>query len=219
MIHIKVKLHNLGLLVFPLALSGCQQHTEGVASEASVSSSPFAQVKASGIKALQSTNDQRMNQISNPSSISVASNSLQCRFGTHDHSGAERAFVELQESGARIFETALPLPDKDFYQNRVSHCLVANNAIYALEQVDTQPQQTMKQTLLYIAKLSTDGKLLQTSYIDPRPNDDKSLTAWVEPDAGNFVLQADGSILVHGKWKHLHGDGSEHTFTQTIKQF
>jgi hypothetical protein len=104
--------------------------------------------------------------------------------------------------------TSIALPN-EAYQARITHCTKVGNALYALMQADTQPQQTLSQTLLYAVKLNAlTGTVIGSTYIAvPDVND--AYSSWVDKGQENFRATA-STLIVLGHYARL-AKPDEHT--------
>jgi peptidoglycan hydrolase-like protein with peptidoglycan-binding domain len=123
---------------------------------------------------------------------------LQCNVGSifSDEEAKAVGFIEIPSLDiyARV-----QLPDIDMFQNRITHCAVADGNIFVLEQVDTQRATSMRQTLLYVCKVDKKSqkckRVLTGSY-----------SSYVETDKSNFTIK-NGVIEIRGKSRPKDYDG------------
>jgi hypothetical protein len=103
------------------------------------------------------------------------------------------AYLAGQSQGVQ-WSTELPL-SPGTYQGRATHCIGTDKAIYVLVQSDTQPEQTLSQTLLRVLKLnSRDGEVLASVDVGPEGVSD-AWSAWVEEGEERFRLQGDVLVI------------------------
>jgi len=103
--------------------------------------------------------------------------------------------------GSVQWSQTLPLPP-DTYQGRATHCLGADGSLYVLIQSDTQPEQTLSQTLLQVLKIDLgNGALRARADVGPADVTD-AYSAWLEEGAENFQLQ-NGKLVMSGKYYRL----------------
>lgn len=181
------KHHRISLIVVcgvSLALAACESSSHGDAAPAAPTSSATAAPAASASAAATET-------VIPAGFSSYASESIgdgrQCVVGAAvDEDGLNQkpvVYIE-QTSGKPVWTRVLELP-KDTYQSRATHCLHQDNALYVLLQSDTQPQQSLSQTLLRV----------------------------VELDAGNGALRGGADVTVsgvQGAYSALVGEGAQH---------
>ena len=125
----------------------------------------------------------------------------QCLVGvqTDDDGMNEKPVAYLQKSSTNaIWHASLPLPPHT-YRARATHCAATPTTIYVLVQGDTQPEQSLSQTLLEVVALNrATGTITATKAIEP-PNASDAHTAWVE--AGDEHFSAQGKdLIVTGKY-------------------
>ena len=110
-------------------------------------------------------------------------------------------YVSAQDQKQVQWSQTLPLP-ADTYQSRATHCLATHEALYVLLQSDTQPEQTLSQTLLRVLKIDPrNGAVLASMDVVPAGVAD-AYSAWVEEGPENFRLH-DGKLVVSGKFYRL----------------
>ncbi|MFC3650432.1 hypothetical protein ACFONN_02675 [Dyella humi] len=114
----------------------------------------------------------------------------------------EKPVVYLSDVKAGfVWHVSLSIP-ADTYQGRATHCVASTNALFVLVQSDTQPQQSLSQTLLQVVKLDRkSGAVLSSRGIEV-PNIFAAHTSWVEKGDGNFVLDGN-SLIVMGRYELL----------------
>jgi len=142
---------------------------------------------------------------------------LQCLVGaqTDDDGMNEIPVVYLQKSStAVIWQTVLPMP-LHAYQARATHCVATPGTLYVLIQGDTQPEQSLSQTLLELVALDrATGTVTATSAIEP-PSVSQPHTTWV--DAGNEHLFAqDKDLVVTGKYALLSNRDNPQDFSLKV---
>lgn len=128
----------------------------------------------------------------------------QCLVGAKtDNDGMnEKPVIYLEKSSnTAIWHTSLPLPPHT-YQARATHCVGTPTALYVLVQGDTQPEQSLSQTLLEVVALNrATGVVTATKAID-LPNISDAHTTWVEAGDGHFSVQGK-DLIVTGKYAPL----------------
>lgn len=132
--------------------------------------------------------------------------------------GAEAAHIYRINSEQQkiIWQTPIKL-DADFYQNRLTHCSCNDTTCYALVATDTQPQQSLSQTLLSLVAISAaDGKIIHQRPIGKIPGASDSMSAWVEPGDNNFVVK-NNVIEINGKFRDMDSS-NEQEFSLTVNQ-
>jgi hypothetical protein len=144
-----------------------------------------------------------------------AGNNTRCVVGaTTDDDGLNQKPVVLvvEQSGARVLRSeTLALPSLA-YQARATHCRGADGFLYVLIQSDTQPEQTLSQTLLRIVKIDpASGAVIASADIDPTGVEDAH-SAWVEPGAGTFRLQ-NHKLAIRGMYYRLADPEARKPFT------
>jgi len=124
----------------------------------------------------------------------------------------QRPVLFLSEQGDRVrWAETLPLPP-DTYQSRATHCFEASGSLYILIQSDTQPEQTLSQTLLRVLSISPrNGTVIASVDIEPAGITDAH-SAWVEEGQENFRLQ-DGKVVVTGMYYRLAAPEDRKPFT------
>ncbi len=95
------------------------------------------------------------------------------------------------------------------FQSRATHCTSVGDSAFVLLQSDTQPEQTLSQTLLRVVKLNmkTGAVTLQKNLDVP-----KAYSAWVDEGADHFQWQA-GALVVSGTYRTSSDNDSQAAFT------
>ena len=102
----------------------------------------------------------------------------------------------------------LELPANSF-QSRATHCNQSDGALFVLLQADTQPEQTLSQTLLQVVKINpATGEILIRRDVAVT----SAYTAWVEEGASHFHW-VDGTLLISGNYRTQSDDGPQKSFT------
>lgn len=121
---------------------------------------------------------------------------------TDDDGMNEKPVVYLENSPKTVvWHVTLPLP-VNTYQARATHCVGTSSTLYVLVQGDTQPEQTLSQTLLEIVALNRSSGAVVASTLIDAPNVSEAHTTWVEDGDQHFVLQGN-SLTVTGKYALL----------------
>ncbi len=92
----------------------------------------------------------------------------------------------------------LELPS-DTYKGRATHCLYTQGAVFVLVQSDTQPQQTLSQTLLSVAKLDARTGAVKANTTIEVPDVAAAYSAWVDKGAHHFQWMGDG-VAIRGNY-------------------
>jgi len=120
-----------------------------------------------------------------------------------------------QASGKPIWVRALDLPS-DTYQSRATHCLRQGDALYVLLQSDTQPEQSLSQTLLRMVKLGIADGAVQAGGDVAVPGAKGAYSAWVEEGAGHLRWD-NGGVVVAGQYVALDAPEQRNAFTAALK--
>lgn len=88
---------------------------------------------------------------------------------------------------------------EDAYQARATHCVLGDDALYALLQTDTQSQQTLSQTVLSVAKLDLHGEVLDTRPLDIPDTTGQAYSAYVAEMPGDFRWEG-GRLRIRGEY-------------------
>lgn len=143
----------------------------------------------------------------------------QCLVGvqTDDDGMNEKPVAYLQKSSTTvIWHASLPLPPHT-YQARATHCVGTPTTLYVLVQGDTQPEQSLSQTLLEVVALNrATGAVTATKAIEP-PNASDAHTAWVEAGDGHFSAQGK-DLIVTGKYAPLSNRDNPQDFSLKVPQ-
>lgn len=120
---------------------------------------------------------------------------------TEDDGMNEKPVVHLEGANGIAWHMTLPLP-ADTYQARATHCIGTPTTLYVLVQGDTQPEQTLSQTLLEVVALQrTTGSVVASRAIDV-PNVSAAHTTWVDEGSQRFVAR-DGHLAISGQYATL----------------
>lgn len=124
----------------------------------------------------------------------------------------QRPFVYLSEQSSATLRwgKTLPLPVHT-YQGRATHCLMRDGALYVLVQSDTQPEQTLSQTLLRAVRIDPrNGAVVAEADIQPA-GVAEAHSAWVEEGADNFRLH-DRALVIAGRYYRLSAPENRKSF-------
>ena len=100
-----------------------------------------------------------------------------------------------------LWSKSLEIPSAT-YQGRATHCAASPNALFVLVQSDTQPQQTLTQTLLQLFKLDKkNGRVISEKDVIV-PGVSAAYTAWVDEGASNLSVKGD-RVVITGKYDLL----------------
>lgn len=143
----------------------------------------------------------------------------QCRVGarTDDDGMNEKPVAYLEKSSnIVIWHASLPLPPHT-YQARATHCIGTPTTLYVLVQGDTQPEQSLSQTLLEVVALNrATGAVIATKAVEP-PNISDAQTTWVEAGDGHFSAQGK-DLIVTGKFAPLSNRDDLQDFSLKVPQ-
>ena len=92
------------------------------------------------------------------------------------------------------------------YQSRATHCTSWGHALFVLLQSDTQPEQTLSQTLLSVARLDPATGTVQIQRDIQVPG---AFSAWVNEGRSHF--QWTGDVLVVSGNRRPHSSSDQHT--------
>lgn len=195
-------------LPIAIAAAGCApdmpSHTKGVAEPATEMAVPAAPMQAAtqdeDRTAMDATVPANFSEYAN----APAGNDRRCLAGAStDDDGLNQKpvlYVSGKDQAVQWSQT-LPLPP-DTYQSRATHCLGTDDLLYVLLQSDTQPEQTLSQTLLRVLKVdSGTGAVLASADVAPVGVTDAH-SAWVEEGSANFQLRKD-KLVVTGRYFRL----------------
>ncbi len=111
----------------------------------------------------------------------------------------QRPFVfVVNGKGGTIWKKALGLPVNS-YQARATHCEEIDDAIFILLQSDTQPQQTLSQTLLSVSKLDVHTGATQALATIAVPKLSGAYSSWVDEGADHFQWKND-ALVINGNY-------------------
>lgn len=143
----------------------------------------------------------------------------QCLVGvqTDDDGMNEKPVIYLQKSSTTvIWHASLPLPPHA-YQARATHCAGTPTTLYVLVQGDTQPEQSLSQTLLEVVALNrATGTVTASKAIEP-PNVTGAHTTWIEPGDEHFSAQGK-DLIITGKYALLSDRDNPQDFSLKVPQ-
>lgn len=133
-----------------------------------------------------------------------------------DDLGVQTAVVMgVGTDGRRRWTTSVPA-EAGFYQTRATHCACSGSACYAAIATDTQPSQSVSQTLLTLAKLDpSSGKRLADRAIEPSEATRTSST-WMA--TGDELVIHGQTISLSGQWRS-DAEEEPHRFEIAIPLF
>lgn len=138
-----------------------------------------------------------------------AGNGLTCLVGAKlDEDGMnERPVVFLRgPNGNFAWSKPLEIPAAT-YQGRATHCVASPTALFILVQSDTEPQQSITQTLLQLYKLDKkSGRRISEKDVVV-PGVSAAYTAWVDEAPANLTLKGD-KVVVTGKYNLIANRGT-----------
>ena len=206
------------LLVCAGALCGCARARVDAHPEASNAATDDARVVESNMT-LESGNTRERTNFSAYASVSIGGNK-RCVAGAElDEDGMHQKPVIYLSEGANkrvVWRKTLPLP-ADVYQSRATHCLLKSNALYVLLQSDTQPQQSLSQTLLRVVKLRPDDGGMQIHTDIQLPGVMDACSAWVNSGPRNFRWQ-NGALVISGHYFRLADDQQRRLFQVSLSE-
>ncbi|WP_157476814.1 hypothetical protein [Lysobacter sp. Root690] len=181
-----------------LALAACESSTHGDATPAAPTPTAAAAPTASASGAATET-------VIPAGFSSYASESIgdgrQCVVGAAvDQDGMNQkpvVYIE-QTSGKPVWTRTLELP-KDTYQSRATHCLHLDDALYVLLQSDTQPQQSLSQTLLRVVKLDAGNGAVRGGGDVEVPGAQDAYSA-VVAEGAQHLRWSDDQLIVAGQY-------------------
>ena len=118
------------------------------------------------------------------------------------------AYVAGSEIKRAIWIAPLDPPPNTF-QSRATHCNHHGAALFVLLQSDTQPEQTLSQTLLRVVKLDAATGAVQAQRNVAVP---KAHTAWVDEGASHFRWQGD-VLTISGNYRRQSDQDDQTPFT------
>ena len=172
---------------------------------AAASVRPIAQASATGITT------QIPKNFSKYASESVGTGERCVVGATTDADGMnERAVVYLTAATDKRpkWVDKLNLPPHT-YQSRATHCTSSGHALFVLLQSDTQPEQTLSQTLLRVAKLDPATGTVQIQRDIPVPG---AFSTWAAEGADHFQWKGD-ALIVSGNSRPQSPPDQQTTFT------
>ena len=212
----------LCLLSMVLATCACQSHPGGNRT-IGISAREAVTVPDSPRRSANTTNRSSVQAPATRSAVHVPKNFSEygaqaldggghCVVGaiTDDDGMNERAVAYVIEANATqpTWVDMLDLPS-DTYQSRATHCTSNGSALFVLLQSDTQPQQTLSQTLLRVARLDPANGAVQVQHDVPVPG---TFSAWVELGPGHFHWKED-MLVVSGNRRPESSPDQQATFT------
>ncbi|HXD35329.1 MAG TPA: hypothetical protein VN624_01665 [Rhodanobacter sp.] len=129
---------------------------------------------------------------------------------TDDDGMNQRPVVYITDTRSKktLWVDQLILPP-DTFQSRATHCTSSDRALFLLLQSDTQPEQTLSQTLLRVLRLDPATGEVQSERDIRVPG---AFSAWVPEGSSRF--QWDGNaLIVSGHDKPQASTDSQETFT------
>lgn len=107
----------------------------------------------------------------------------------------------------------LALPSHSF-QSRATHCSSSSDSFFVLLQADTQPEQTLSQTLLQIVKIraNTGEVIARQDVVVPDAH-----TAWVDEGSANFQLK-NGMLRISGNFRAHSNEDASRSFTLRLNK-
>lgn len=149
-------------------------------------------------------------------SESIGDNTLCVAGAASDEDGMNQRPVAYlaQASGKPIWTRTLDLPS-DTYQSRATHCLRQGDALYVLLQSDTQPAQSLSQTLLRVVKLGLADGAVQAGADVVVPGAKGAYSALAQEGAGHLRWD-NGRIVVSGQYFELDAPDQRRDFTATL---
>jgi hypothetical protein len=218
----------IAVCALSLALAACQKQGAApdaapAAPAAAASASPAAAPATAPAASTPAPTDTAPMTTEIPQGFSsYASESIgdgkQCVAGaTRDEDGMNQRPVAYvaQTSGKPVWTKSLDLP-ADTYQSRATHCVREGDAVYVLLQSDTQPEQTLSQTLLKVVKLSLDNGAVQASGDVAVPGAQGAYSAFVEEGAQHLRWD-NGALQVTGQYFSLGDPDKRSDFHATLK--
>lgn len=118
-----------------------------------------------------------------------------------DDLGRQKAVVSrVRRDGTRQWSVAIP-HEPDFHQSRATHCACTGDACYVAVATDTQPAQSLSQTLLSVARLDPrTGNVVATRAVNRLPNAGTLHSASIAQGASNFAIRG-AAIEIQGQWQ------------------
>lgn len=130
----------------------------------------------------------------------------------------QKPFVYLEDTGANrvLWTRPLDLP-ANTYQGRATHCLRKGGAMYVLLQVDTQPSQTLAQTLLRVIELDLSKGSITGSHEVPLPGVADAYSAWVDKGEEAFHLVEKNGLSIQGEYFRMADPDKHLPFKVTLR--
>lgn len=214
--------------VLSLALAACGQQQAGApsspvaqpdASAGSAGSEPSAAAPAAPAAPSQQSapmSTEIPQGFSSYASESIGDNQRCIAGAATDEDGMNQRPVAYlaHASDKPIWVRVLDLPS-DTYQSRATHCLRQGDALYVLLQSDTQPEQSLSQTLLRVVKLNLADGAVQAGADVVVPGAKGAYSALVDEGAKN--LRWDNGVVVSGHSFQLDAPDQRSDFTVTLK--
>jgi hypothetical protein len=136
---------------------------------------------------------------------------------TDDDGMNEKPVAYLEKSPATVmWHASLPLPPHT-YQARATHCVGTPTTLYVLVQGDTQPEQSLSQTLLEVVALNRATGVVTATKTIGLPNISDAHTAWVEAGYEHFSAQGK-DLVITGKFAPLSDRGNPRDFSLRVPQ-
>jgi hypothetical protein len=134
-----------------------------------------------------------------------------------DDLGQQQAVVMGRGSdGRQRWSTDVPRGPQ-FYENRATHCACREDASYVAVATDTQPAQSLSQTLLSIVKIdAATGELLATRTVDRIPSAPGARSIWM--DSPDTLIVSGAVIELRGRWR-VSADDAPETFRYAMPLF
>ena len=144
-----------------------------------------------------------------------ASNGERCVVGSHtDRDGMNQrpvAYITNGESKKALWVDQLGLPPNTF-QSRATHCAWSGSALFVLLQSDTQPEQSLSQTLLRVIKLDSTTGEVQAKRDIQVPG---TSSAWVKEGSSHFQWK-NSSLIISGHDLSSSPPRAQATFTMRM---
>lgn len=204
-----------------LALAACESSTHGDAAPAAPTP-PAAAAPAASASASASASGAATETVIPAGFSSYASESIgdgrQCVVGAavdEDGMNSKPVVYIEQTSGKPVWTRTLALP-ADTYQSRATHCLHQDDALYVLLQSDTQPQQSLSQTLLRVVKLDAGNGALRGAGDVAVPGVQGAYSA-VVAEGAQHLRWSDGQLIVAGQYFLLDAPDHRTDFQAQLK--
>ncbi len=140
------------------------------------------------------------------------SNGQRCVVGaTTDEDGMNQrpvAYVTDAKSEQPVWVDKLSLPPNTF-QSRATHCTSSGHSLFVLLQSDTQPEQTLSQTLLRVVKVDLATGTVRMQQETPVSG---AFSTWVDVGSSHFQWK-DDTLIVSGNQRPQASPDQQTTFT------